>query len=175
MTSPATPPTLPPPARALNRIRLTGWMLVLFGLCAAGMLVLVDGTLRQRAELRAQLSRDGVAIVPGDVWARTPARAGMDTRVIAYRFTPPGGSEVEGADPIPAADLAAVLGEGRPQVLYLPDRPQINALAVTVAAAEAAGGVAALRRGFAFWMLSGVAAALMALGAALILRRPAAG
>lgn len=151
--------------------RVLGWVLLGFGLFGALMLVLVDMSLHQRAVLRALLAREGVVAVPTDVWVRSPNRTDQPQRVVAYRFEPRPGVEVEGADPVPALRLEAVLAGGRPEVLFLPDRPEINALAATVAASEAAGGVAGRRRGGAFWAVSLLVVGIGAAGVMLLRRR----
>mgnify|MGYP005852149967 CR=1 FL=1 len=146
--------------------RALGMVVLMFGLVAAVMLVLVDGSARQMAERRAELARSGVAVVPSDVWVRTPSRPGQPSRVIGFRFELPSGEPVEGADSVAVEQAEALLAGGRPGVVYLPDRPQVNGLAALVGP-EAAEGP---RRGASFWLLVALAAGLTLGGLGLVLR-----
>lgn len=155
----------------MSRAGLPGAMLLILGLLAAGMLVLVDASRQQIAERRDQLAREGVRIDPVDVWIRNPGRPDQPTRIIGYRFEPRAGAEpVDGADSVPVERVGALLGAGRPEVVFLPARPEINALAVLIDEAAAAGGAEAPPRGWWFWLLAGVAAALVAAGLGLLAR-----
>lgn len=160
----------------MSRSRLLGAVLLIFGLFAGGTLVLVDGSRQQFAERRVQLAHEGVRIDPVDVWVRSPSRPGQANRIIGYRFEPrPGAEPVDGADPVPVERVEALLAAGRPAVVFLPGRPEINALAATIAEFEAAGWAPARVRGWGFWLLAAMAAGLMAAGLALLARRRAAG
>ena len=152
------------------RTRFLGAVLVIFGLVAGAMLLLVDASRAQFAERRAELARDGVRIEPLEVWVRNPSRSDQPTRLITYRFQPGPGEPVDGADPVPIDQVAALMAQGRPTVVYLRDRPQVNALEATLGQAAAPRA-----RGLWFWLLAGVAGGLVAGGVALLARRrPAA-
>lgn len=155
----------------MTRARMLGWTLTGFGLVAAIMALLVDGVGRQRALLRERLAVEGVTVEPVDLWIRSPSRSGQPHRVVVYRFESEPGIEAEGADPVPLPDLEALLEAGVPQVTFLPDRPEVNALSATVAAARAAGGPAARRRSPAIWLLAAVAAGFLTVGITLLRRQ----
>jgi hypothetical protein len=147
--------------------RLVPVVLVIFGLFAGLMLVLVTGSERQRAARYAALAERGVEVVALDAGLRAVTGTGQRTRGIFYNFALDSGVVVEGTDGVPVAQVEALVAGGLPRVVFLPDAPEVNALAINVAAWAEAGGRNPRDEGWSRALVAGFAG--LALVVALVL------
>lgn len=145
-----------------------GMGLVVIGAFSGLMLWLVSMDQASRAERMALLIERGATTAAQTV-DLGPVRSNDRRRGVRYTFD--AGGIIEGSDSLPSAELRAVLDAGPPEIRYLPERPDVNALAWNVAQWEANDGTDPRAQPWQMRIALTFAGLSMVLGLALIFRR----